>query len=408
MLPRTSIVYLAMGIFGMVGFAGEHNTLTPAELADGWVLLFDGESLFGWQAAGKANWRVADGTLVADGGEPGLLCTTSQFGDFILRVECRLVAGGNSGIFLRTVPQPPAGKGPFYEVNLSAEANPAWPTGSIVFHKKSNLRDAGDDWQSFELWTNGGRLSVKRNGAVLLEYEDPRPVLRGHVGLQFRQGKVEFRGIKLRPLGVKSLFNGKDLSGWEQPAGSKSEVAITPEGWLRLKGGWGTIETAGRYGEFTLQLEAFVNGRGLNSGVFFRSIPGELMNGYECQIHNGFKNGDRTQPQDGGTGGIFRRQPARKVLSDDFTWFHLTIHADGPHFATWVNGYPVADWTDQRPADPNPRRGRRLEPGTIQLQGHDPGTDLLFRNLRIVELPPPTTEADDRGGLRPTSSPEKE
>ena len=55
--------------------------------------------------------------------------------------------------------------------------------------------------------------------------------------------------------------------------------------------------------------------------------------------------------------------------------------------AAWVNGYQVSDWVDRRKPNKNPRRGLRLEPGTIMIQGHDPTTDLLFRNLRISELP---------------------
>jgi hypothetical protein len=40
---------------------------------------------------------------------------------------------------------------------------------------------------------------------------------------------------------------------------------------------------------------------------------------------------------------------------------------------------------DQRAADPNPRKGLRLEAGTLMIQGHDPTTDLSFRNLRAAE-----------------------
>jgi hypothetical protein len=110
------------------------------------------------------------------------------------------------------------------------------------------------------------------------------------------------------------------------------------------------------------------------------------MNGYECQIHNGFKNDDRTQPVDHGTGGIFRRQPARKVVADDLEWFHLALVAEGPHMAAWVNGFQVSDWTDTRKPDANPRKGLRLEKGAVRIQGHDPTTNLSFRNLRAGEL----------------------
>ncbi len=110
------------------------------------------------------------------------------------------------------------------------------------------------------------------------------------------------------------------------------------------------------------------------------------MNGYECQIHNGFKDGDRRKPVDCGTGGIFRRIDARLVVANDLEWFHQTVIADGAHIASWVNGYQVVDWVDDRAPDENPRQGLRLEPGTIMIQGHDPTTDVSFRNIQIAEL----------------------
>jgi hypothetical protein len=121
--------------------------------------------------------------------------------------------------------------------------------------------------------------------------------------------------------------------------------------------------------------------------VFFRCIPGETMNGYEMQIQNGYKDGDRSQPVDGGTGGIYRRQPARKVLADDFVWFPMTLVATGAHMACWVNGVQVSDWTDDRPEHDNPRNGLRTAPGTLMIQGHDPTTDLSFRKLQAAEMP---------------------
>jgi len=364
----------------------EPNKLTDKEIAEGWVLLFDGESLFGWKADSRADWKVAGGVISASQGEPGLLCTTSQFGDFVLKVDFRGAAAGNSGVFLRTVPNPTDVTTQCYEVNIADPGVSDFPTGSIVQRRKA-LVAASREWRAFELTAEGPRVLVKLDGTTINEYTDPKPLGRGLIGLQFRAGKIEFRNVKLRPLGTKSLFNGKDLSGWTSPPQSKSICSVTPEGWLNIKNGKGDLETAGQYADFTLQLEAFVNGKTLNSGVFLRSIPGEMMNGYECQIQNGTKDGDRTQPQDCGTGGIFRRQNARKVIPDDFQWFSLTIHADGNHMATWVNGYQVADWTDDRPPHENPRNGQRLKAGTIQIQGHDATTDLSFRNLRIAELP---------------------
>ena len=65
----------------------------------------------------------------------------------------------------------------------------------------------------------------------------------------------------------------------------------------------------------------------------------------------------------------------------------MTIVAQGRHFAVWVNGIQVTDWTDNRPLKDNARNGCRLEKGAISLQGHDPTTDIDFRNVRLAELP---------------------
>lgn len=394
-MSRRGNRHLGIGLFalslaslwaaGSARAAGPNN-LTPEELADGWILLFDGSTLFGWTPASKADWRAADGVISAGEGEPGLLVTTSQFGDFALKVEFRAAAGANSGVFLRTPPRP----GPLdvadkcYELSIAPADNP-FPTGSLVRRQRAESVAESKEWRTLEVTAAGGHFVVQLDGKQVLEYTDPKAVARGPIGLQFNRGKIEFRNIKLQPLVTARLFNGKDLSGWKlAPA---SQARVTPEGWIHLTGGKGQLESEKEFADFTLQLEVFVNGRGINSGVFFRSIPGEMWNGYESQIHNGFKGNDRTQPVDCGTGGIFRRQNARKVVADDQQWFYKTIHADGPHMAVWVNGLQVSDWTDTRAPADNPRKGLRLKAGTIILQGHDPTSNFYFRNLRIAEIP---------------------
>ncbi len=46
------------------------NTLSPAEKAEGWVLLFGGKTLAGWDQGAATTWRAENGTLIADSGEP--------------------------------------------------------------------------------------------------------------------------------------------------------------------------------------------------------------------------------------------------------------------------------------------------------------------------------------------------
>jgi hypothetical protein len=387
--PRLAIALLLIS-FATARLAAQDakpNTLSQKELSDGWILLFDGESLYGWEPSSKADWKVTDGVISVSAGEKGLLCTTSDFADYVFKVDFRAPSATNSGVFLRTptVPKNPAED--CYELNIATPAVSPFPTGSIVQREKATTKEFDEDWHTFEVTANGSHWTVKLDGREVLDYTDKKPIGRGRIGLQFNEGKVEFTNVKLKPLNLKSIFNGKDLAGWRPVEPNKSQFTVTDKGELNVKNGRGALESQQSYGDFVLQLECFSNGKHLNSGIFFRSIPGEFNNGYECQIRNEYKDGDRNQPVDFGTGGIYRRQPARRVTADDFTWFPMTLVVSGNHMAAWVNGIQVSDWTDTRKPHDNPRNGLRTAPGTLQIQGHDPTTDLYFRKLEIVEMP---------------------
>jgi hypothetical protein len=364
---------------------GAPNSLTREEVDDGWILLFDGESMFGWTAASAVDWRVEAGAIVATQGTMGLLHTLGDFDNYILSLEFRAAPATNSGVFLRTAPvctdAGPHGEG--YELNIAPPDNP-FPTGSLVQRARVSQPRGTDGWQRYWVLVLGSRIEVWLDDSRVLGYTDPVALRSGKIGLQFNQGRIEFRSIKLKPLLLEPIFNGRDLSGWSVLPDRASRFSVSDSGELRILNGPGAIETLDAYSDFLLQLKVKCNGAGLNSGVFFRSIPGEFWQGYESQIQNGFKDGDRTKPVDFGTGGIYRRVPARTVVSDDLVWFSKTILASGPNLLVWVNGYPVTAWTDTREASSNPRNGLRLKAGTIQLQGHDPTTDLAFRDLAVT------------------------
>jgi len=363
------------------------NQLTPEQIFAGWISLFDGETLFGWHNNKNANWEVADGTIRVSEGEMDVLATTTEFADFELHVEFRAGAETNSGIFLRTALHPKDPAADCYELNI-APASHTFPTGSFVERIKiDSVNPAPDQWHAYGVTALGNTITVLLDGKQVVEFKDPKPLLRGHLGLQLNSGPIAFRNIRLKPLSSKPIFNGKDLSGWNTDKAEKSRFEVTPEGELRVLDGRGQLESDGSYGNFVLQLECFVNGDALNSGIFFRCIPGDFMMGYECQIQNGMKDNDPTQPADCGTGGIFRRQNARRIVAKDYEWFSKTLIANGPHMAAWVNGIQVSDWTDDRKPHENPRKGLRTDPGTLAIQGHDPTTDLRFRNINLAELP---------------------
>jgi hypothetical protein len=289
-------------------------------------------------------------------------------------------------VFLHTPLKPTDPATDCYELNIAEPDVSPFPTGSFVKRKKAELAAEPETWHSFDVTVTGTRQVVKLDGELVLEYEDPAPLARGYIGLQLNQGAVAFRNIRLRPLSLKSIYNGTDLEGWKQPAKTASTFTAGAEGTLHVAGGKGYLESTSQFADFVLRFDCRTNAPSLNSGVFFRCIPEQEMLGYECQVHNGIRGGDRTKPVDCGTGGIFRRQDARRVVADDQTWFTTTLVADGPHVSVWVNGYQVTDWTDTRAADENPRKGLRTAAGSLMIQGHDPTTDIDFRQILAAEL----------------------
>ena len=372
------------------------NSLTAKEAADGWLLLFDGNSMFGWTSEGDGKWRVENGTLVVDSGGNGWLRNHLLLTDYVLKCDFKTAADGNSGIFLRSAATgQPHVTG--YELQIYDTQPQGFNTGGVVNHVKADtvakLKD--NQWMSYEVEHIGDRMVVKLDGKKVLDMKDPKSKA-GHIGLQFNQNKpIVFRNIKVKPVGLQSIFDGKTLNGWKvveaprKPA--EPPVWKAEKGMIHVEKGPGQLETDGVYQNFILQMDVRTNSKDPsfhpNSGIFFRGDHAGYWTGYEAQLRNEFKDADPTQPVDFGTGAIYHYFPTRKVVSKDNEFFKITVHAHGRHMAVWVNGYPTADWTDERPEGKNARSEARLTEGTLSLQAHDPKTNLDFKNIQIAKLP---------------------
>ncbi|MGN6545967.1 MAG: 3-keto-disaccharide hydrolase [Aureliella sp.] len=367
------------------------STLGEDRLKEGWVRLFDGYSLFGWFFTGKANWHVADGAIQVDSGEPSFLCTSFQAADYELLVDFKCPAETNSGVFLRTTASPQDVTRDCYELNIAPADNP-FPTGSLVKRQKVDAEKMGevapDTWHTYRILVEGDSTKVWLDEKPILEYTDAGSLRRGYISLQHNAGAVQFRNILLRPLGMKDVpVDGDWESAWTQAAkpGAKFTVTASDEG-LKLKGGLGKVESKDKWDDFVLQATYQLASPDVNSGIFFRCIPGSMLDGYECQLNHAYEGEHRGIPKDFGAGAIFRRQPARVVVGDGTDPTYVTLIAQGNQMATWINGLQVVDFTDTREPNENPRKGSRLEAGTIALQGHDETTEVTFRSIRIAPI----------------------
>lgn len=336
-----------------------------------WINLFDGESLFGWTAFGDGEWKAEDGSLVCADGTGGWLASTCQFKDFELIAKIKVKDDCSTGLVIR------GGLEGHPSENGSVVITLSEPKGSEPPVREVIVKAVGD---SVTATIDGQPVDGLKPGRA-----------KGYIGVQYHhnnRAKVEISELKLRPLGLAPIFNGQNLDGWNIVPGHASKFQVV-DGAINITDGNGQIETANVYKDFMLQIDIISNGEKLNSGVFFRGPVGVFWKGYESQVRNEWRRENRDQPIDYGTGGNYGNQPARKVVSTDGEWFTKTIVCEGNHAAVWINGYLASDYWDTRPVDAeaNGKAGYVPGPGTIHLQGHDPTTNLSFKNINIQVYP---------------------
>ena len=384
------------------------NIVSVPEAGDGWILLFDGESLFGWSQQGGAHWSASGGTLTPVS-DSGYLQSDSAFSDFFLKFDYRSAgADADCDVYLRAAASgDPKDTG--YVLHIG-DTKPDWPTGSVVgYFKADAFRPAPLQWHSIETTLSAEHIVVKLDGRQVAGGTNKRS-RAGVIGLGCsKSGSVQFGNLKLKPLGMTALFNGSDLSGWKsvgpapkKPGMIKKVIPIgggkpkeanwsVAQGAIHGQGGEGQLESATMYDDFVVQLAIRVNsskkGEHPRTGVFVRGDAGQLFSGYEITALNQFKNGDRKQALPESTGALKGLQPPRKVLGDDNQYLLETIDAHGRHLQVWIDGYPVTDFLDTRPEGTSAQKAARTAAGTISLESPDDRANLDFRTIQITQLP---------------------
>src|SRR5580704_4838763 len=116
-MKRRDVLKAGLFSIGSAGFALTQIDSAAAQADAGWVTLFDGNNLDNWSPIGTANWKLADGALIADNGN-GFMVSKNDYGDFSLRAELWIEAKTNSGVFIRCTDPNSVSSKTAYEVNL--------------------------------------------------------------------------------------------------------------------------------------------------------------------------------------------------------------------------------------------------------------------------------------------------
>jgi hypothetical protein len=406
------------------------NTLTPAEQAAGWQLLFDGTSTEHWTGYRrdefpKKGWSVEDGCIrVHKGGGGGDIVTRAQWSDFEFSCEFKVDKGANSGIIYRVSPTGDATymTGPEFQIlddsGHSDGADPKHRVGALY-----DLIAAPDDKPVKPVGEfNEARIRIK--DGVLEHYLNGRRIVRtridnpewqemiarskfrgwpgfgvqpsGHIALQDHGDNVWFRNLKIRDLtkpmpGEVTLFDGRSLDAWTAFVPELSQKNEDPMSVWSIKDGvlicrgnpMGYIRTRERHTNYVLQLDWRFSPETLkpgNSGVLLRVQEPDRVwpTSIEAQLHSG-DAGDfwnigefpmKTDPSR--TSG----RNTRKLRGNENPigeWNRYEIVVNRGDVVLMVNGEVLNTATDAKEI-----------PGFIALQSE--GAEIHFRNIRLAPI----------------------
>ena len=240
------------------------NTLSAAEEAEGWQLLWDGKTLNGWvgvknlvagrNEAPAHGWEIKDGILtvlpcksitkeghwadlppeLAKLGGAGDICTKKEYRDFEFKIDYRLTPAANRGI--KYFYNPKKNKGTTLEYQLLDSGHPDWNRGKNgsrrvsalydIFPASENAAKKVGEWNTAKIVSKGNRVEHWLNGVKVLEFKRKSGEFRrgvnaskyakwgtegekkywgeletGRILIQDHQdSRVSFRNIKIREL----------------------------------------------------------------------------------------------------------------------------------------------------------------------------------------------------------------
>jgi hypothetical protein len=226
-------------------WAATGKVTLPANL--GWKPLFNGKNLDGWEVRGTSTWSVLpDGVLLGrrnppEGATPfgdwpvdqkryrawssgqSWLYTKAEYNEFDLHVEYWIPPRGNSGVSIRdrsrahhTIGESDAARPDLagyekstpahigYEIQILDFDDAEYPAGSVYTFApgKKGLHRPGE-WNSMEIESRKGRITVRVNGALAAESAgDPKRPATGPIGLQLHDQftMAMFRNIRIREI----------------------------------------------------------------------------------------------------------------------------------------------------------------------------------------------------------------
>lgn len=221
---RVSLVRIWLGGMTLAVVVACGALLAGVALAadEGFVSLFDGKTLTGWQGATNG-YIIEDGAIVCDPKKGGNLYTEKEYGDFVLKLEFQLTPGANNGIGIRTpMKGDPAYVGMELQVlddtaDVYKNLQPYQFHGSIygVAAAKKGFQKPVGEWNTQEVTVKGKHVKVVLNGETIVDADIEKASTpktldgKNHPGLLNEKGYIAFCGhgakVAFRNIQIKEL-----------------------------------------------------------------------------------------------------------------------------------------------------------------------------------------------------------
>ncbi|MEA3207222.1 MAG: hypothetical protein QOE70_279 [Chthoniobacter sp.] len=372
-----------------------------------------------WTRTMQEHWRAEDGELVNDG--KGAYATTEkEYGDFELLVEYKTVPLADSGIYLRGVPQVQ-----IWDTTEEAKFKLGADKGSGGLWNNSPGAPGKDplvkadkpfgEWNKFRILMVGSRVSVWLNDqpvvqhAILENYYDRKTPIpaRGPLEFQTHGGEIRWRNIAIREIGSEeankilasegedagfaSLFNGKDLEGWQ---GAVDNYEVVDGAILCKPGKGGNLLTKDEYADFVARLEFKVPPGG-NNGLAIRCpVEGNTAYVGMCELQvlddNYEEVKGKIDPRQAHGSAYGMVAAARGYQHPIGEWNFQEVTIKGSTIKVELNGTVILD-TDLSQVDMSNVMAHSAHPGKDRTSGFfgfaghsDP---VAFRAIRIRKLP---------------------
>lgn len=205
---------LAFALLAPAVVGAQDKAPLPAPDAEGWISLFNGKDLTGWQGD-PAIWRVVDGYIQGKVDKVGyntFLVHDHPVSDFVLELKWQLPKGGNSGIQYRSKVSDPA-----KWVVGGYQADIGGGYWGILYEERGRgilvkpVKEVEktikfDDWNSYTITAQGSKVKHEINGVVTVDWDDTdekKRAAEGVLALQYHAPgnfEIKYKDIRIKPL----------------------------------------------------------------------------------------------------------------------------------------------------------------------------------------------------------------